>query len=69
MKYICVFITNLIAYLFKSLISIFNKVSADDIGEFISKRYYIIPSFISEKYNGLIPKISLPKTVQSFFLS
>ena len=46
MKYICVFITNLIAYLFKSLISIFNKVSADDIGEFISKRYYIIPSFM-----------------------
>ena len=46
MKYICLFITNLIAYVFKSLISIFNKISAEDIGDFISKRYYIIPSFI-----------------------
>ena len=42
-KYICKFITNFIAYLFKFLISIFNKISAHDIGEFISKRYYIIP--------------------------
>ena len=29
----------------------------------------IIPSFISEKYKGFIPKISLLKIVQSFFLS
>mgnify|MGYP007000247559 CR=1 len=31
-KYICLFITNLIAYFFKSLISIFNKISAENIG-------------------------------------
>ena len=46
MKYICVFTTNLIAYFIKLLVSTFNKASAEDIGEFISKRYYIIPSFI-----------------------
>ena len=45
-KYICLFITNLIAYFLKFLISIFNKISAENIGEFISKRYYVIPSFL-----------------------
>ena len=45
-KYICLFITNLIAYFFKFFISVFNKISAENISEFISKRYYIIPSFL-----------------------
>ncbi len=45
-KYVCMFTTNLIAYFFKSFISVFNKITAEDVGEFISKRYYIIPSFI-----------------------
>ena len=45
-KYICIFITNLIAYFFKSLLFIFSKRSAENIKEFIAKRYYIIPSFI-----------------------
>ncbi len=45
-KYVCRFITNLIAYFFKILFSILNKSTGDDIGEFISKRYFIIPSLI-----------------------
>ena len=45
-KYICIFITNLIAYFFKSLLFVFSKRSAENIKEFIGKRYYIIPSFI-----------------------
>ena len=45
-KYVCLFVTSLIAYFFQFLISIFNKRTANDIKEFISKRYYIIPSFI-----------------------
>ena len=43
---ICINITNSIAYVFKILISLFNKITAEDISEFISRRYYIIPSFI-----------------------
>jgi glycine betaine/proline transport system permease protein len=45
-NYICITITNLVAYVFRALFSLFNKQTADDIGEFISKRFYIIPSFI-----------------------
>mgnify|MGYP007000314968 len=45
-KNICEKTTNLIAYTFRYLISLFNKDSADEIGELISKRYYLIPSFI-----------------------
>jgi len=45
-NYICITITNLVAYIFRALFSLFNKQTADDIGEFISKRFYIIPSFI-----------------------
>ena len=45
-KYICEKTTNLVAYVFKYLISLFNKDTAEEIGEFISKRYYLIPSFI-----------------------
>ena len=45
-KNICEKTTNLIAYTFKYLVSLFNKDSADEIGELISKRYYLIPSFI-----------------------
>ena len=45
-KYVCEKITNLIAYTFESIISVFNKQTANDVGEFISKRFYIIPSFI-----------------------
>ena len=43
---ICINITNSIAYVFKILISLFNKITAEDISEFISRIYYIIPSFI-----------------------
>ena len=45
-NYICITITNLVAYVFRALFSLFNKQTADDIGEFIGKRFYIIPSFI-----------------------
>ena len=45
-KFICEKVTTLIGDLFKYLISIFNKDLADEIGEIISKRYYLIPSFI-----------------------
>ena len=45
-NYICITVTNLIAYIFRALFTLFNKQTAEDIGEFISKRFYIIPSFI-----------------------
>ena len=45
-KYICEKVTNFIAYIFEIIISILNKQTANDISEFISKRFYIIPSFI-----------------------
>ncbi len=45
-NYICMTITDLIAYIFRSLFSIFSKQTANDIGEFISRRFYVIPSFI-----------------------
>ena len=45
-NYICITITNLVAYVFRALFTLFNKQTAEDIGEFISKRFYIIPSFI-----------------------
>ena len=45
-NYICITVTNLIAYIFKALFTLFNKQTAENIGEFISKRFYIIPSFI-----------------------
>ena len=45
-NFICISITNLIAHIFKSLFSIFNKRTANNIGEFISRRFYLIPSFI-----------------------
>ena len=44
-NYVCKAITNLAAYLFKFIISVFNKEIASEIGEFISKRFYLIPSF------------------------
>ncbi len=44
-NYICVKITTFIAYISEFLISIFNKKIGNDIGEFISRRYYVIPSF------------------------
>ena len=45
-NYVCITITNLVAYVFRAVLSLFNKTTANDIGEFISKRFYIIPSFI-----------------------
>ena len=45
-NYICITVTNLVAYIFKALFALFNKQTADDVREFISKRFYIIPSFI-----------------------
>ena len=44
MKYICLFITNLIAYVFKSLISIFNKISAEEIWETCNEKSHTHPS-------------------------
>ena len=46
LTFICQIVTNSIASLFKFFISIFNKSLADNIGEFISKRYYVIPYII-----------------------
>jgi len=43
---ICIKITNSISYVFMFLFSLFSKITAKDIGEFISKRYYIIPSIL-----------------------
>ncbi len=45
-NYVCINITKYIAYIFEFLISLFNKDIAKDIGELLSKRYYVIPSFI-----------------------
>ena len=45
-NFVCINITKYIAYVFEFLISLFNKDTAKDIGELLSKRYYIIPSFI-----------------------
>jgi len=44
--FVCIKITNLIAYVSELLISLFSKNNAIEIGEFISKRYYVIPSLI-----------------------
>ena len=45
-NFVCINITKYIAYIFEFLISLFNKDTAKDIGELLSKRYYVIPSFI-----------------------
>ncbi len=45
-NFVCINITKYIAYIFEFLISLFNKDTAKDIGELVSKRYYVIPSFI-----------------------
>ena len=44
--FICIKITNFIAFLASIIISIFNKNSTNDIGELISRRFYLIPSLI-----------------------
>ena len=44
--FVCTKITNLIAYISVLLISLFNKNTANEIGEFLSKRYYVVPSLI-----------------------
>ena len=46
LKIICQTVTSAIATVFRVLVSIFNKSTAENIGEFISKRYYVIPYFI-----------------------
>ena len=43
---ICTKITNLIAYIFTLIVSLINKSSALDVGDFISRKYYLIPSLI-----------------------
>ena len=43
---VCKKITNLISYVAEFITSLFNKPLGRDIGEFVSNRYYIIPSFI-----------------------
>ena len=43
---ICKSVTNLIATFVKYIFSIFNKENAEDLREFVSRRYYVIPSFI-----------------------
>ena len=43
---ICKSVTNLIATFVKYIFSIFNKENAEDLREFLSRRYYVIPSFI-----------------------
>ena len=44
--FICIKITNAISYVSELIISLFNKSTANDLGEFIAKRYYVIPSLI-----------------------
>ena len=44
--FVCIKLTNSIAYISELFISIFNKNTANDFGEFVSKRYYVIPSLI-----------------------
>ena len=60
----------------KVLMNSIDKLDEDDAKKYASLISFVrslslnkIPSLINEKYNGLIPKMSLPKTVQSFFLS
>ena len=43
---VCKKITNLISFIAEYIASLFNKTLGKDIGEFVSNRYYIIPSFI-----------------------
>ena len=43
---ICKSVTNLIAAFVKYIFSLFNKENAEDLREFLSRRYYVIPSFI-----------------------
>ena len=43
---ICKSVTNLIATFVKYIFSIFNKENAEDLREFLSRRYYVIPSFV-----------------------
>ena len=45
-NFICKSVTNLIATFVKYIFSIFNKENAEDLREFLSRRYYVIPSFI-----------------------
>ena len=45
--FICIKITNYIAIFTSIIVSIFNKNTANDIGEFISRRFYLIPSLIA----------------------
>ena len=45
-QYVCIKTTNFVAYIFNFLISFINKSTANDIAEIISRRFYIIPSFI-----------------------
>ena len=45
-NFVCINITKYIAYIFEFSISLFNKDTAKDIGELLSKKYYVIPSFI-----------------------
>ena len=45
-KYICLKITNSISYAFEVLISLMNRNTGKDIGEFLSKRFYVIPSLL-----------------------
>ena len=45
-SYICIKVTDFISYIFEFLVSIINKNTAKEIGDLISKRYYVIPSFI-----------------------
>ena len=47
LDFVCIKITNFIASFTSILISIFNKNTANDIGEFISGRFYLIPSLIA----------------------
>lgn len=46
LKIICQIVTSAIAIVFRVLVSIFNKSTAENISEFISKRYYVIPYFL-----------------------
>tara|TARA_Y100001949_G_scaffold58557_1_gene49310 strand:+ start:1603 stop:3729 length:2127 start_codon:yes stop_codon:yes gene_type:complete len=43
---VCTNITNFIAIVFRNIFLFFNKDFAEDLRDFLSKRYYIIPSFI-----------------------
>ena len=43
---VCKNITNFIAIVFRNIFLFFNKDFAEDLRDFLSKRYYIIPSFI-----------------------